>query len=80
MDKWARIRVLRTQGMSTRKIAAQVGCAKKTVERALASNEPPSYRQRPEVHSAFDLVEAQVRALLNDEPRGRHYLAAEMGE
>ncbi|MBG9334010.1 helix-turn-helix domain-containing protein [Corynebacterium belfantii] len=38
MDNWAQIRVLRAQGMSIRKIAAQVGCAKKTVERALASN------------------------------------------
>ncbi|WP_080974102.1 helix-turn-helix domain-containing protein [Corynebacterium striatum] len=47
MDNWAQIRVLRAQGMSVRKIAAQVGCAKKTVERSLASNELPSYRQRP---------------------------------
>ncbi|CAM2829291.1 transposase [Corynebacterium propinquum] len=69
MDNWAQIRVLHAQGMSIRKIAAEVGCAKKTVERALASNEPPSYRQRPKVHGAFDLVEAQVRALLNDEPQ-----------
>lgn len=69
MDNWAQIRVLRAQGMSIRKIAAQVGCAKKTVERALASNEPPSYRQRQQVHGAFDLVEAQVRALLNDQPQ-----------
>ena len=69
MDNWAQIRVLRAQGMSIRKIAAHVGCAKKTVERALASSEPPSYRQRPKVHGAFDLVEAQVRALLNDEPQ-----------
>ncbi|MFS0002002.1 helix-turn-helix domain-containing protein [Corynebacterium striatum] len=35
MDNRAQIRVLCAQSMSIRKIAAQVGCAKKTVERAL---------------------------------------------
>ncbi|WKS31078.1 helix-turn-helix domain-containing protein [Corynebacterium propinquum] len=29
MDNWAQIRVLHAQGMSIRKIAAEVGCAKK---------------------------------------------------
>ncbi|WP_367317343.1 helix-turn-helix domain-containing protein [Corynebacterium propinquum] len=28
MDNWAQIRVLHAQGMSIRKIAAEVGCAK----------------------------------------------------
>ncbi|WKS42803.1 helix-turn-helix domain-containing protein [Corynebacterium propinquum] len=30
MDNWAQIRVLHAQGMSIRKIAAEVGCAKNT--------------------------------------------------
>lgn len=46
MDDWAQIRILRNEGMSIRKITSTVGCAKKTVERALASNTPPSYKQR----------------------------------
>ncbi|WP_366918737.1 helix-turn-helix domain-containing protein [Corynebacterium sanguinis] len=36
MEDWAQIRYLRKQGLSIRNIAAEVGCAKKTVERALA--------------------------------------------
>ncbi|WP_390885493.1 helix-turn-helix domain-containing protein, partial [Corynebacterium sanguinis] len=30
MEDWAKIRYLRRQGLSIRKIAAEVGCSKKT--------------------------------------------------
>lgn len=68
MNDWAQIRILRNEGMSIRKIASTVGCAKKTVERALASNTPPSYKQRAAQKTAFDEFELDVRALLDDVP------------
>ncbi|WP_052251144.1 helix-turn-helix domain-containing protein [Trueperella pyogenes] len=68
MDDWAQIRILRNEGMSIRKIASTVGCAKKTVERALASNTPPSYKQRAPQKTAFDEFELDVRALIDDVP------------
>lgn len=68
MEDWAEIRLLRRQGLSIRAIASQVGCAKKTVERALASDRPPEYKKRQGVASAFDNYEAQVRLLLQKTP------------
>lgn len=55
--------------MSICKIAAEVGCAKKIVERALASDLPPQYKKRPATHSAFDGVEYHVRELLSADPK-----------
>ncbi|MEW6886600.1 helix-turn-helix domain-containing protein [Trueperella pyogenes] len=66
MDDWAQIRALRKEGMSIRRIAGRVGCAKKTVERALACSAPPSYKQRASKKTAFDEVELEVRALFGD--------------
>lgn len=57
MEYWADIRFLRQQSLSIRAIASQVGCAKKTVERALASNRPLQYRKHEGVASAFDAYE-----------------------
>ncbi|WP_313286754.1 helix-turn-helix domain-containing protein [Corynebacterium vitaeruminis] len=54
MDDWAQIRILRKDGMPIGKIAATVGCAKKTVERALASNTPASCSKRAPKKTAFD--------------------------
>ncbi len=54
--------------MSIRKIAAEVGCAKKTVERALASDTPPEYKKRPPKRTAFDEVELYARELLDADP------------
>ena len=50
MEDWAKIRYLRRQGLSIRKIAAEVGCSKKTVERALASDAPPVYKKLSLIH------------------------------
>jgi len=69
LDQWAQIRFLRGQGLSIRKIAAEVGCAKRTVERALASDCPPEYSQRPAKPTTFDPYEPAVRALLAESPR-----------
>ncbi|MDF2420210.1 helix-turn-helix domain-containing protein [Trueperella pyogenes] len=68
MDYWAQIRILRKDGMSIRKITATVGCAKKTVERVLACNTPPSYSKQAPQKTAFDEVKLDVRALLNEVP------------
>lgn len=68
LDQWAQIRYLRGQGLSIRKIAAEVGCAKKTVERALASSKPPSYSPRKATTTSFDPFEQQVRQLLAETP------------
>ncbi|WP_415877129.1 helix-turn-helix domain-containing protein [Corynebacterium glaucum] len=69
LDQWAQIRFLRGQGLSIRKIAAEVGCAKRTVERALASDCPPEYSRRPAKPTTFDPYEPAVRALLAESPR-----------
>lgn len=68
MEDWAQIRYLRKQGLSIRNIAAEVGCAKKTVERALASDKPPAYKKRASKVTSFTPVEPQVRALLAQTP------------
>ena len=69
LDQWAQIRFLRGQGLSIRKIAEEVGCAKKTVERALACDSPPGYSPRPARPTSFDAYEPAVRALLAESPQ-----------
>lgn len=69
MDDWARIRYLhQVEGKSRRAIAAEMGVARKTVARALASSEPPSYAPPPPVESAWSRSEPAVRALLRAHP------------
>lgn len=68
MEDWAQIRYLRKQGLSIRKIAAEVGCAKKTVERALAADKPPAYKKRASTVTSFTPFGPQVRALLEQTP------------
>ena len=53
-----------------RKIAAEVGCAKKTVEKALASDSSPCYKPRDVKGTSFDPFEPQVRELLAETPHG----------
>lgn len=68
LDNWAEIRHLRNEGLSIRAIAKEVGCAKRTVERALASQTPPSYKKRANTDNSFTLYEPLVRALLTEHP------------
>ncbi|MGE2836574.1 IS21 family transposase [Mycobacterium sp. SMC-4] len=64
LEDWALIRHLhRSEGLSQRAIARQLGIARDTVADALASDGPPKYRRAP-VASAISAVEPQVRALL----------------
>ena len=69
LEEWAQIRYLRGQGLSLRKIADEVGCAKKTVEKALASDSPPSYKPREPKTTSFDPFEPRVRELLAETPQ-----------
>lgn len=63
LDSWADIRDSRSQGLSIRAIAAE-GCAKKTEERALASDSPPSYMRRIGGENVFSKLEPLGCALL----------------
>ncbi len=68
MQDWAEIRRLySSEGMSRRGIAARLGVARATVDRALAQASPPKY-ERPPVPSMFDAVKPRVRQLLQADP------------
>jgi transposase len=68
MEDWAEIRALyRRDGLSKREIARRLGISRVTVDRALASDRPPKYA-RPQVVTAFTLVEPVVRELLRVTP------------
>lgn len=68
LEDWALIRRLHHgEKVPQAVIARQLGISRNTVARALAASSPPRY-QRPSVGTAFDGVEAQVRALLADAP------------
>ena len=61
------IRRLVAEGVPQRQVARDLGIGRSTVARALAADGPPKY-ERPEVSTAFDAVEARVRAILEDHP------------
>ena len=68
LEDWALIRHLhRSEGLSQRAIARQLGIARDTVAGALASDGPPKY-QRASTPSAIDEVEPRIRALLTAYP------------
>lgn len=69
LEDWALIRHLhRSEGLSQRAIARQLGIARETVARALASDCPPKY-ERPLTPSAINDVEPRIRALLSAYPQ-----------
>ena len=67
MEDWALIRRLAAEGVGQRQIARDLGIARATVARAVASSSPPKY-ERPAVQTAFTPFEARVRALLAEHP------------
>lgn len=67
MEDWALIRRSSAEGVGQRQIARDLGIARATVARALASSSPPKY-ERPPVETAFTPFEARVRALLAEHP------------
>ena len=69
LEDWALIRHLhRSEGLSQRAIARQLGIARDTVAAALASGGPPKYQREP-VASAISAVEPRIRALLSTYPQ-----------
>ena len=68
MEDWALIRRLAAEGVPKMRIAARLGISRNTVDRAVASTEPPRYERAPVVATAFTPFEEQVRALLAETP------------
>ncbi|SDF14404.1 hypothetical protein SAMN04488581_5408, partial [Mycolicibacterium neoaurum] len=69
LEDWALIRHLhRSEGLSQRAIARQLGIARDTVAGALACDGPPKY-ERASSPSAIDAVEPGIRALLSTYPQ-----------
>ena len=67
MEDWALIRRLAAEGVTQRQIARDLGIARATVARAVASQGPPKY-ERGVGPNAFTPFESRVRALLADYP------------
>ncbi|GAA3368747.1 hypothetical protein GCM10020367_08350 [Streptomyces sannanensis] len=68
VEDWAEIRRLhRTEGLSARAVARQLGISRSTVLRAVASNRPPAYQRAPK-GSAVDAVEPAIRELSKQTP------------
>lgn len=67
MEDWALIRRLVADGVPQRQVARDLGVARATVARALASEGPPRY-ERPAVPTSFAPFEPAVRQLLAKTP------------
>lgn len=67
MEDWALIRRLVADGVPQRQVAKDLGIARATVARAVASAGPPKY-QRATGPNAFTAYEPAVRALLAEHP------------
>lgn len=64
VEDWAEVRRLRrVEGMAISAISRELGIARNTVKKALASDRPPKY-ERPVRGSLVDAVEPRVRELL----------------
>ena len=69
MEDWAEIRRLsRSEGLSIKEIARQMGVARNTVRTALRSDTPPAY-ERATKGSIVDPFEPEIRRLLMATPR-----------
>jgi len=69
VDDWAEIRRLhRAEGMSIHAITRALGVSRNTVRNALRADGPPKYERRP-AGSIVDVVEPQIRELLQAYPR-----------
>ena len=69
VEQWAEIRRLHSvRGLSIREIARRTGRDRKTIRRALRSDEPPRYRRSPRP-SKLDPFTDEIQRLLRAEPR-----------
>jgi transposase len=83
VEQWAEIRRLyRVEGVSIREISRRLGLHRKTIRRALAAAEPPSYSRAP-VGSKVDPFKDWICEQLEAEPRIQSQrlreMAAELG-
>jgi transposase len=69
VEDWALARRLHlSEGVSQREIARQLGIARDTVARAIASDKPPKY-ERPDRPSGMRDLEPRLRQLLAEYPK-----------
>ena len=77
LDQWSEIRHLsKIEQVSQREIARRLGVSRKTVRKALASDEVPTYHRVP-AGSKIDSLEPSMRALLREHPTLRATVVAE---
>lgn len=70
VEDWAEIRRLhKVEKLSKRAIARRLGLHRKTVNRALDNDEPPSYQRRQLRESLLAPYQAKIHALLSQEPK-----------
>ena len=67
MEDWALVRRLVADGVPRRQVARELGIGRSTVDRALASDEPPKYEREP-VATSFSSFEARVSVILAEYP------------
>jgi transposase len=69
VQQWAEIRRMkRVEGLSIHEIHRRTGLHRKTIRRALESDEPPRY-ERPPRPSKLDRFRDEIQRLLQAEPR-----------
>lgn len=69
VQEWSEIRRLRfVEGLSKREIARRTGRNRRTVDRALASDQLPRY-ERPRTPSKLDPFKDEIKRLLADDPK-----------
>jgi len=67
VEDWALVRRLVADGVPRRQVARELGISRATVDRALASDEPPKY-ERQAVATSFSPFEAKVSVILSEYP------------
>jgi transposase len=69
VQQWAEIRRMKfVEGLSSHEIHRRTGLHRKTIRRALESDEPPRY-ERPPRPSKLDPFREEIKRLLQDDPR-----------
>jgi len=64
MDEWLTIRTLRTNGISIRQIARQLGITRNTVRKYLRRDRPPRYAPGQRLNPVLTRYEAEIKVML----------------
>lgn len=81
MYKWTRIKVMRSRGISIRRIARELGISRNTVRRYVRGEGPPRYKKRcKECKRVTEGFEARVKELLEGEYIGTEIFERLKGE